>query len=78
MPKFPLILTHGDAMCITLAGFWHDSRGLFWAAREFFTKAKVLDAGCGDTAKLLFRFSQFGCKNLTSINLGTVFISIAE
>lgn len=50
----------------------------FGLENGFFKTAKILDAGCGDTAKLLIRFSQFGCKDLTGIDLGTDFIPIAE
>lgn len=50
----------------------------FGLPEGFFAKANLLDAGCGDTAKLLVRFHQFGCEDLTGIDLGTDFIPVAK
>lgn len=44
----------------------------------YFKTAKLLDAGCGDTAKFLIRMHDFGCRDLTGIDLGTDFIPVAQ
>jgi len=50
----------------------------FGLPENYFKTAKVLDAGCGDTAKLLIRFSEFGCTDLAGIDLGNEYISVAS
>lgn len=44
----------------------------------YFIGKKILDAGCGDTAKLLIRFHQFGASDLTGLDLGEDFIPVAQ
>lgn len=44
----------------------------------YFHGKRILDAGCGDTAKLLIRFHQFGSTDLTGLDLGEAFIPIAR
>lgn len=44
----------------------------------YFKGKRILDAGCGDTAKLLIRFSQFGATDLTGLDLGADFIAVAR
>jgi ubiquinone/menaquinone biosynthesis C-methylase UbiE len=43
----------------------------------YFEGKSVLDAGCGDTAKLLIRFHDFGAKKLFGIDIGDDFIPVA-
>lgn len=50
----------------------------FGLPENFFRNRRVLDAGCGDTAKLLIRFSQFGATDLVGLDLGTDFIPVAR
>ena len=50
----------------------------FGLGQGFFHGKKVLDAGCGDTAKLLIRFSQFGATELVGLDLGNEFIPVTE
>jgi len=50
----------------------------FGLPEHYFKGAKVLDAGCGDTAKLLIRFHDFGCEDLTGIDLGDEYINVAS
>lgn len=50
----------------------------FGLPENYFKGAKVLDAGCGDTAKLLIRFHDFGSKDLTGIDLGDEYIDVAR
>ena len=50
----------------------------FGLGQGFFHGKKILDAGCGDTAKLLIRFSQFGASELVGLDLGEDFIPVAK
>lgn len=50
----------------------------FGLPENYFHGKRVLDAGCGDTAKLLIRFSQFGAAELVGLDLGTDFIPVAQ
>lgn len=50
----------------------------FGLPEHYFQGKRVLDAGCGDTAKLLIRFSQFGATDLVGLDLGMDFIPVAR
>jgi SAM-dependent methyltransferase len=50
----------------------------FQLPEGYFKGVKILDAGCGDTAKILIRFHDFGGKDLTGIDLGTEYIDVAR
>ena len=50
----------------------------FGLPNNYFKGARVLDAGCGDTAKLLIRFHEFGSNNLSGIDLGEEYIDVAR
>ena len=49
----------------------------FGVDRNFFSNKKLLDAGCGDTAKLSIKFTYLGAK-VTGVDLGEDFIPIAK
>ena len=49
----------------------------FGVSADYFTGKKILDAGCGDTAKLSIKFAQMGAK-VTAFDLGVDFIDIAK
>lgn len=45
----------------------------FGLGQGYFKNKKILDAGCGDTVKLIIRLSQFGSTDLTGLDLGEEF-----
>ena len=49
----------------------------FGVDKNFFSNKKLLDAGCGDTAKLSIKFTILGAK-VTGVDLGEDFIPIAR
>lgn len=40
---------------------------------NYFKGKKIIDVGCGNTAKLLIRFHDFGCSDLVGLELGSDF-----
>lgn len=54
------------------------SQEYFGLGEGWFAGKSILDAGCGDTAKALIRFYQFGARDLHGIDLGDEFIPIAR
>lgn len=54
------------------------SQEYFELGENWFVGKSVLDAGCGDTAKALIRFYQFGARDLHGFDLGKEFIPVAR
>lgn len=54
------------------------SQKYFGLGEGWFIGKSILDAGCGDTAKALIRFYQFGARDLHGIDLEKEFIPIAR
>jgi SAM-dependent methyltransferase len=54
------------------------SEEYFGVPKGFFAGKKVLDAGCGDTAKLSIALYRMGCRDLHGFDLGTEFIPVAR
>lgn len=54
------------------------STDYFGVKRDFFKGKKILDAGCGDTAKLIIALYKMGARDLNGLELGTDFIPIAQ
>lgn len=54
------------------------SKDYFGLGDEYFRDKRILDAGCGDTAKLMIALNGFGATDLHGLELGTDFISIAQ
>jgi 2-polyprenyl-3-methyl-5-hydroxy-6-metoxy-1,4-benzoquinol methylase len=50
----------------------------FHVQKGFFSEKKLLDAGCGNTAKLLIALYRMGCRDLHACDLGTDFIPAAQ
>ena len=45
---------------------------------QYFADKKILDAGCGDTAKVIIALAKMGAAQLTGLDLGTDFIEVAQ
>jgi SAM-dependent methyltransferase len=69
------IAADGSAMRRFIAMF---SEAYFGFDDGFFVGKSVLDAGCGDTAKLLIALYRLGCRNLCGCDLGADFIAVAK
>ena len=54
------------------------SQEYFGVEKDFFSDKKVLDAGCGDTGKLLIAFYNMGCRDIHGFDLGDEFKSVAR
>lgn len=54
------------------------SEEYFGVSRGFFTGKRALDAGCGDTAKLLIALYRMGCRDLHGFDLGEDFMPVAQ
>ncbi|MBY0432436.1 MAG: class I SAM-dependent methyltransferase [Rhodospirillales bacterium] len=54
------------------------SEEYFGVPQGFFDNKKVLDAGCGDTVKLLIALYRLGCRDLHGVDLGDDFIPVAQ
>lgn len=54
------------------------SHEYFGLDKKFFSNAKALDAGCGDTAKLLIALYRMGCRDIHGMDLGNDFLPIAR
>ena len=54
------------------------SNQYFGLERKFFKNAKILDAGCGDTGKLLIAVNRLGANEMHGFDLGTSFIPVLE
>lgn len=50
----------------------------FGVPEDFFVGKRCLDAGCGDTAKLLISLYQMGARDLHGMDLGDEFIPVAR
>jgi SAM-dependent methyltransferase len=50
----------------------------FGLGADYFKGKRVLDAGCGDTAKLLIPLWRFGARKLHGVDIGTDFIQVAQ
>ena len=64
-----------EAMARHLSMFQEEYFGL---GKGWFSGKSVLDAGCGDTAKVLIRMYQFGARDLYGFDLGDEFIPVAR
>lgn len=53
------------------------SHEYFGVEKDFFTDKKVLDAGCGDTAKVIIAMYRLGARDIHGFDLGTDFIPVA-
>jgi ubiquinone/menaquinone biosynthesis C-methylase UbiE len=60
------------AMGRFIAMFSNDYFGL---SQEFFAGARVIDVGCGNTAKLLIGLYNCGARDITGVELGTDFMA---
>ena len=54
------------------------SSDYFGVPEDFFVGKKVLDAGCGDTAKVLISMARLGATDIYGVDLGTDFIPVAK
>ncbi len=50
----------------------------FGLGEEYFRGKRVLDAGCGDTAKLIIALARFGAAEIHGVEIGEDFISVAN
>jgi SAM-dependent methyltransferase len=50
----------------------------FGLSSDYFVGKRCLDAGCGDTAKLLISLFRLGCRDLHGFDLGSDFLSVAN
>lgn len=50
----------------------------FGVDQDFFEGKKVLDAGCGDTAKVLISMARMGASEIHGVDLGSDFIPVAK
>jgi 2-polyprenyl-3-methyl-5-hydroxy-6-metoxy-1,4-benzoquinol methylase len=68
------IVADDRAMTRFIGMFSHEYFGL---PVGWFEGKRVVDAGCGDTAKLLIALYQMGCRDLHGFDLGEDFIPVA-
>lgn len=54
------------------------SHEYFGVPTDFFNDKKILDAGCGDTGKVLVAMYRLGARNLHGFDLGEEFIPVAK
>jgi len=54
------------------------STDYFKKSKSFFYDKRVLDAGCGDTGKLIISFHNMGARDIHGFDLGSEFIPILE
>src|SRR5882762_2103962 len=59
------------AMDRFIAMFTHEYFGL---DRAYFSGAKAIDVGCGNTGKLLIGLHNLGCRDITGVDLGSEFV----
>lgn len=50
----------------------------FGVDKDFFVGKKILDAGCGDTAKIIIALSRMGASEIDGFDLGQEFITVAK
>jgi len=54
------------------------SNEYFGLSHDYFKGRKILDAGCGDTAKVMIGLYKLGARDIHGIDLGEEFIPVAE
>ena len=54
------------------------SEEFFGLEKDFFVGKKVLDAGCGSTARNSIAFYEFGCRDITALDIGDEWKEIAK